>query len=36
MKMFGEEVPKSEVHAPLELIDHPELDESCFCTAEEQ
>ena len=35
-KMFGEAVPKSEIHAPLEPGDHPELDESRFCTPEEQ
>jgi hypothetical protein len=35
-KMFGEAVSKSEMHAPLEPGDHPELDESRFCTPEEQ
>ena len=30
-KMFGEPVPKQEVHAPLEPGDHPELDESPLC-----
>jgi hypothetical protein len=34
--MFAEEVPKSEVHAPLEPNDHPELDKSCLCTLEEK
>jgi hypothetical protein len=31
-KMFGEEVPKSEIHAPLEPGDHP----SCLCTPGEK
>jgi hypothetical protein len=31
--MFGEPVPKHEVHAPLEPGDHPELDESPLCDA---
>jgi hypothetical protein len=30
-KMFGEEVPKYEIHAPLEPGDCPELEESHFC-----
>ena len=34
-KMFGEPVPKRDVHAPLEPGDHPELDESPFCTEEQ-
>ena len=35
-KMFGEEVPKSEIHSSLEPGGHPELDESRLCTPEEQ
>jgi len=33
--MFGSPVPKREVHAPLEPGDHPELDESPLCDAEQ-
>jgi hypothetical protein len=35
-KMFGEMVPKREMHSPLEPGDHPELDESGFSTPLEQ
>jgi len=34
-KMFGEPVPKRDVHAPLEPGDHPELDTSPLCDAEQ-
>ena len=27
-QLFGEPVPKQEVHAPLETGDHPEIDDS--------
>ena len=35
-KMFGEPVPKREIHAPLEPGDHPELDESRMCSDDER
>jgi len=31
-KMFGEPVPKREIHAPLDPNDHPELDSTEFCS----
>ena len=34
-KMMGEPIPKREVHAPLEPGDHPELDDTEFCNAEQ-
>jgi len=34
-KMFGEPVPKREIHAPLDPSDHPELDSTPLCTTEE-
>ena len=35
-KMFGEPIGKSQIHAPLEPGDHPELDESRLCDDKEQ
>jgi len=34
-KMFGEPVPKREIHAPLDPADHPELDSTELCNLEE-
>jgi len=34
-KMFGEPMPRREVHAPIEPGDHPELDESPLCNPDE-